>query len=75
MYYKGGRVYNESVLYRAWPLLLCAAASAATVPTGPKAGETAPDFRLEDQGGAQQTLKSVMGPKGLMLVFYRSADW
>ena len=38
-------------------------------------GETAPDFRLEDQNGAQQTLKSVMGPKGLMLVFYRSADW
>jgi hypothetical protein len=60
---------------RTWPLALCAVALAATVPTGPKTGETAPDFRLQDQNGVQRTLPSLMGPKGLMLVFYRSADW
>jgi peroxiredoxin len=34
-----------------------------------------PDFSLLDQKGQSRTLSSVMGPKGLMLVFYRSADW
>ena len=34
-----------------------------------------PDFRLLDQEGHSRTLASLMGPKGLMLVFYRSADW
>jgi peroxiredoxin len=34
-----------------------------------------PDFTLLDQKGEQRTLASLMGPKGLMLVFFRSADW
>ena len=34
-----------------------------------------PDFTLLDQKGQSRTLASLMGPKGLMLVFYRSADW
>ena len=42
---------------------------------GPQVGERVPDFRLTDQHGNVQTLQSVMGPNGLMLVFYRSADW
>ena len=45
------------------------------VPTGPKVGESVPDFRLLDQHGAVQTLRSILGPKGALLVFYRSADW
>jgi len=45
------------------------------VPTGPNIGETVPDFRLQDQNGNEQTLRSIMGPKGALLVFYRSADW
>ncbi|MGA2195258.1 MAG: hypothetical protein ABSH40_08305 [Bryobacteraceae bacterium] len=56
-------------------LWLCAAAAAATVPTGPNVGEPVPDFRLQDQNGAAQTLHSILGPKGALLVFYRSADW
>jgi hypothetical protein len=32
-------------------------------------------FRRPDQAGRTQTLKSIMGPKGAMLVFCRSADW
>jgi peroxiredoxin len=34
-----------------------------------------PDFSLADQAGKTWTLQSVMGPKGAMLVFFRSADW
>jgi peroxiredoxin len=54
--------------------LVCAVALAA-VPTGPEPGQAVPDFRLQDQKGAYQTLRSIMGPRGAMLVFYRSADW
>ena len=43
--------------------------------TGPAAGSPAPDFSALDQAGRTQTMKSIMGPKGAMLVFYRSADW
>ena len=43
--------------------------------TGPAVGEVVPSFSAPDQNGHTQTLKSVMGPKGLMLVFFRSADW
>lgn len=42
---------------------------------GPQAGQKAIEFRLPDQDGRQQTLASVAGPKGTMLVFFRSADW
>jgi hypothetical protein len=47
----------------------------AAVPTGPSVGERVPDFRLRDQNGNEKTLRSIMGPKGALLVFYRSADW
>jgi hypothetical protein len=43
--------------------------------TGPKVGETVPDFRLPDQNGKEWTLGELSGPKGLLLVFVRSADW
>jgi hypothetical protein len=46
-----------------------------TVKSGPAAGSPVPDFSAPDQAGRTQTLKSIMGPKGAMLVFYRSADW
>lgn len=42
---------------------------------GPQVGQVVPDFSLKDQGGKIWTLSSIMGPKGAMLVFYRSADW
>jgi hypothetical protein len=42
---------------------------------GPKVGERVPEFTLRDQRGQPRTLESVMGPKGAMLVFFRSADW
>ena len=42
---------------------------------GPQVGEKVPDFALTDQHGNVQTLDSIMGQKGAMLVFHRSADW
>ena len=43
--------------------------------TGPVVGEVVPAFSAIDQTGRIQTLASVMGNKGAMLVFFRSADW
>jgi hypothetical protein len=42
---------------------------------GPQVGDRVPDFNLKDQTGHEWTLKSIMGPKGAMIVFIRSADW
>ena len=42
---------------------------------GPQVGERVPDFTLPDQTGTVQTLQSIMGSRGAMLVFLRSADW
>ena len=42
---------------------------------GPQAGERVPEFNLSDQNGRSWTLQSIVGPKGAMLVFFRSADW
>ena len=42
---------------------------------GPQVGDRVPDFTLTDQSGQSRTLMSLMGSKGAMLVFYRSADW
>jgi hypothetical protein len=42
---------------------------------GPKVGERVPDFSLPDQHGTTRTLRSTLGPKGAVLVFFRSADW
>ena len=42
---------------------------------GPQVGEQVPEFSLPDQNGRVQTLNSVMGPNGAMLLFHRSADW
>ncbi len=42
---------------------------------GPQVGERVPDFTLSDQHGRPRSLASLMQRNGLMLVFYRSADW
>jgi len=42
---------------------------------GPQVGATVPPVSGTDQFGKAQTLASLSGPKGLMLVFSRSADW
>ena len=42
---------------------------------GPQVGDPLPDFSLRDQGGQERSLKSLLGAKGAVIVFYRSADW
>jgi len=42
---------------------------------GPKVGDALPDFTLPDQHGTPRSLKSLLGPNGAVIVFFRSADW
>jgi len=42
---------------------------------GPQVGAAVPAFSGSDQFGTARTLASAYGPKGAMLVFFRSADW
>jgi cytochrome oxidase Cu insertion factor (SCO1/SenC/PrrC family) len=42
---------------------------------GPQVGVKVVSFTLPDQSGRPRSLESLMGPKGAMLVFFRSADW
>jgi peroxiredoxin len=43
---------------------------------GPRIGTKVPDIGTpSDQTGAQRSLSSLMGDKGLVLFFFRSADW
>jgi hypothetical protein len=42
---------------------------------GPQVGSTVPAIAGVDQFGRAQTLASVSGRNGVMLVFFRSADW
>jgi hypothetical protein len=62
------------------PLLLLTVHVAAQQPVdtskiGPPVGAAAPAFSGPDQDGRIRSLASAAGPKGTMLVFFRSADW
>jgi hypothetical protein len=61
-------------------LLLFAFAQALPAPVdtskiGPQVGQSVPPIRGVDQFGKTQSLDSIYGPNGAMLVFFRSADW
>jgi hypothetical protein len=43
--------------------------------TGLPVGEKAPAFSAQDQFGKEQTLESLKGSHGTVLLFFRSADW
>ena len=43
--------------------------------TGPAVATKVPGFALPDQNGKQWQLHDMMGPKGMLLIFIRSADW
>ena len=62
--------------------LLLALAQAAAPPSrpdprslGPAIGESLPAFEAADQNGRMRDFASLKGPNGLVLVFFRSADW
>jgi hypothetical protein len=52
----------------------------ATLPEKPfdvgiRVGESIPPFRLKNLDGKELDFNAVKGPKGLALLFFRSADW
>jgi hypothetical protein len=47
----------------------------ATLSVGLAVGQKAPAFSLPDQFGNIQTLESLKGKNGTVLLFFRSADW
>ena len=51
------------------------AASLEPMSIGLAVGQKAPAFSAQDQFGHTQTLDSLKGPKGTVLLFFRSADW
>lgn len=60
-------------------LALAQAAAAPRAPDpaglGPAVGQRVPPFEAPDQSGRLRDLASLAGDNGLVLVFYRSADW
>ena len=54
-------------------LLICGSLRAREY--GPAVGAKMPSFDLKDQDGKGHTLASLLGPKGAVILFFRSADW
>ena len=52
-----------------------AAQSGPSVKTGPALGDKIPPFRAIDQNGETRDFESIRGPKGALILFFRSADW
>lgn len=57
------------------PFAQQAAPAVDTSTVGPQLGAVVPPISGIDQFGRTQSLATLSGPKGLMLVFSRSADW
>lgn len=62
-------------LLLAWASRFCGPAQAQSLQTGPAIGESIPAFSVTDHTGKTRTFESLRGPKGLLLLFHRSADW
>ena len=56
-------------------LLAALVLPAETLDVGPRVGDLLPSLHLSDQYGATRELGSLLGPKGAVIVLYRSADW
>ena len=46
-----------------------------TQSAGPDRGERVPDFSLSDHLGQTRAFNDLTGENGLLLLFFRSADW
>jgi peroxiredoxin len=56
--------------------LIQSASASFSAELGPVVGSEVPSFGTpDDHNGKQRSLESLMGEKGLVLVFYRSAGW
>jgi len=56
-------------------LVMTVLAAAVPAEAGPKVGEVLPAFEAVDQDGRRRSFESLRGSRGLVLVFFRSADW
>jgi len=67
----------ERAVIRCTAALLCVLTVTSThaADYGLQPGVRAPAFTLKDQDGNPQTIKSLSGPNGLLVLFNRSADW
>jgi hypothetical protein len=63
------------VVLLSWTIGAAAQAPVDTSRIGPQLGARVPPIAGVDQFGRSRTLDAVYGPKGAMLVFFRSADW
>ncbi len=75
-----GLMLNRLVAGTGFAVLLAMTTVAGQAPVdvhtlGPQVGQAAPPISGVDQLGREQTLASIMGEQGAMVVFYRSADW
>ena len=43
--------------------------------TGPEVGQPIPAFKAVDQNGRTMDFNSIKGPKGALIMLFRSADW
>jgi hypothetical protein len=70
--------YHEDMLrigFGAAAVFLLAGVNASAREYGPAIGTLLPSFELPDQAGKLHSLKGLLGPKGAVILFYRSADW
>jgi hypothetical protein len=65
----------QSILIGVVLLATMSAASPSPPDVGPAVGEPIPTFGARDQAGRLRTFDDLKGPNGLVLVFFRSADW
>lgn len=72
--YLGGVLDKMKTFLFLLVLLSIESASSQQMP-GLETGKAAPAIRARDQFGKEQTTASLMGPKGLVLLFFRSSDW
>lgn len=63
--------------YSALALVLVASATASEYVDswGPPLGTAIPEASFNDQAGQPRTFAGLMGPRGLLVFFNRSADW
>ncbi len=54
---------------------MIALVASGAIRTGPEIGAKLPNFEASDQDGKTRKLSDLLGPKGAVLVIYRSADW
>jgi hypothetical protein len=64
---------RKTIAVAGWMLFLFPTLAAREY--GPPIGSRMPDFTLRDQNGKPHSLQSLLGPKGAVILFFRSADW